>query len=195
MEKNKLFDIFADAFAVATTSLLKTNVFGKPEGKEDDIVEWYGKMKLFPWEKFHLPTYLGILHFYASDADRDSDNPTGSIIVYFDKKESKELLLPLTESKSIKTPEIEAIEDYEEKEKALTLKSVEKFISKIGSSALSGVQSAGFSCSLMSDPLTSTAEDFKETISFNPNSQKVYEIRSIIEKGQTICLDYIFPEE
>ncbi|MBF0253048.1 MAG: hypothetical protein HQL29_04450 [Candidatus Omnitrophica bacterium] len=194
MEKNKLFDSFAEAISKTTTELLKVNVFGEPELKGHDIVEWYGKLKLFPWSKFHLPTYFCIMYYYAGEQDKESHKPVGSIIIYFERKESRDLLVPISSSRSINTQDIAGIEDHDEKEKKLNLKSVGEFSRKVSMYSLSGLQGQGYEGLVLSEPHTLTAHESKDTIPFNSKTKKIYEMKFILERGQEIILDYIFPE-
>lgn len=55
----------------------------EPVAGEKDIIEYDGRMRLFPMEKFNAPAYVAIVNYYLSPKHLEAKDAVGTFILYF----------------------------------------------------------------------------------------------------------------
>jgi hypothetical protein len=53
-----------------------------PVTTEKEIIEYDGRMRLFPMEKFNAPAYVGVVYYYLSKRDLNEGHPVGTFVFY-----------------------------------------------------------------------------------------------------------------
>ncbi|MFH0753617.1 MAG: chemotaxis protein CheX [Candidatus Omnitrophota bacterium] len=54
----------------------------EPVVTEREIIEYNGRMRLFPMEKFNAPAYVGLVNYYVSQRDMDEKHAVGTFVFY-----------------------------------------------------------------------------------------------------------------
>lgn len=54
----------------------------EPRITKRSIIPWRGKMKLFPMEKFHVPAFISVVHYYINQEDERRERPFATLLLY-----------------------------------------------------------------------------------------------------------------
>ena len=52
----------------------------EPVAAERDIIEYNGRMRVFPMEKFNAPAYVGVVNYYFTQKDLDGGHAIGAFV-------------------------------------------------------------------------------------------------------------------
>ncbi|MBF0594880.1 MAG: chemotaxis protein CheX [Candidatus Omnitrophica bacterium] len=62
--------------------MLRIEPTASPVAAEKDIIEFDGRMRVFPMEKFNGPVYVAFTNFYLSDNDLKNDQALGTFVLF-----------------------------------------------------------------------------------------------------------------
>jgi hypothetical protein len=62
--------------------MCKVSFSSEPVVVEKDIIEYDGRMRLFPMEKFNAPAYVGVVNYYLSKKHLDAKDAVGTFVIY-----------------------------------------------------------------------------------------------------------------
>jgi hypothetical protein len=63
-------------------SKCRADFYEEPVAVDKDIIEYSGKMRVFPMEKFNGPVFIGVVNYYLSEKDLKDDYPVGTFVLY-----------------------------------------------------------------------------------------------------------------
>ena len=62
--------------------LCHTEFSAEPVAVEKDVIEYDGRMRIFPMEKFNAPAYVAVVTYHLSQKQLEAVDPVGTVILY-----------------------------------------------------------------------------------------------------------------
>jgi hypothetical protein len=191
MEKN--LQEIAKALAVSAertvTALTGEELFGAPKARSVDLITWYGKMKVFGWEKFHCPTYISVIHFYKDKERLRAQRSAGLMLLYVERGEARRMLNSMGLEVRGEDINYDAVDSPGDRLLADGCGELCNIIAGAFKTELCGF---GYPELLLSPPLN-FINDVPEGLPYNQKSLFKYEISLPIGEREIICIDVLIP--